>query len=326
MGFMDENSLVLIKNLYIIVGLWLALRFLLYIVRERPRNPYAAIGIIIVGYSAIITYSYGSSAEIGEPKFYLDWLITVPLIFLSLILVDYDRTKELNSSFQLGMLTAGFSVTALIAFLLESQPEYLADNEFGLAILTGIFAIGMLTALLSTPGGGTVFAIALGMLGGAPAQGRARTDQSPTPALPILVLLLAYPLLYFNSTLEPWTGFEREFFEGSYLYDLGLNWFDLIGILFLLSFICKFWLAWYHVVSNDEGFTLIGDLSVQQDGEWTDGTDVATTLFLGAGIIASITNWLRLYAGENQTLVLSLIIIVAAMVFFVSIRSGRSAK
>jgi hypothetical protein len=303
MGFMDENTLVLIKNLYIIVGLWLALRFLLYIVRERPRNPYAAIGIIIVGYSAMITYSYGSGGEIGEPKFYLDWLITVPLIFLSLILVDYDRPKR-NSSFQIGMIGAGIAVTFMIALLLEGQ----GMPGFEFTVLTGIFGIGMLTALLSTPG-----------------ERETRTDQSPTPALPILVLLLAYPLLYFNSTSEPWTGFEREFFEGSYLYDLGLNWFDLIGILFLLSFICKFWLAWYHVVSTDEGFTLIGDLSVQQDGTWNDGSDVATTLFLGAGVIASIVNWLRLYAGDNASLLLAgaALLIGAIVVQRMNVRSTK---
>jgi hypothetical protein len=304
MGYLDENTVVLIKNLYTLVGLWLALRFLLYIVRERPRNPYAAIGMIIVGYSAVITYSYGSSAELGEPKFYLDWLITVPLIFLSFILVDYDRTKE-QTAFQFALTTAATAVFFLIYLLLEGdQGKY--DEAF--AVMTGIFGIGMIVALISIAD-------------------RNETYPLSNPTVPILILLFAYPFLYFYSTSEPWTGFEREFFEGSYLEDLGLNWFDLIGILFLLSFICKFWLSWYHVVSNDDGFTLIGDLSVQQDGEWTDGTDVATTLFLGAGVIASVANWLRLYAGENQALLLSLLLIVLAIVFFFSrIYVVRSAK
>ena len=280
MGFMDEESLVLLKNLYVIVGFWLAIRFL----DHGLNSPKTVGGFIICFYSALITTSYGSFTEIGNPNFYVDWIITVPLIFYVLSTLPYQWSNQDNlqengiygaltgSEVRRSLLLIGVTFF-FIAFILSPYGHQadsdLAGNGPLSLILLGLsaFFIGGIMVIILSPNSIREMPLTVG----------------------VLVLLLLYPLLFFLSTSEfpghfagDWTGFNRDYFEGSYLSNAGLNWFDLIGILYLLSFICKFWLSKHHVPE----MSLFGDITKPRVRY------VATSLLLFIGIISAVLNFL----------------------------------
>ena len=251
MGLLTENEVVLIKNLYVIVGLWLASRFMLYVVfddRGRPSGTtpgyvFAFLGTIICGYSAIVTAGYGSWESLGTPNFYADWALTVPLILLSMWVYETMNDTVKDERIQQFGFQVGFAAVAIagVCLFLLSEPADTGNNELWVLFGTSFF----LFFTLPFP--------------------RDRWDFWTGSNRWLAGLLAAYPLLYFTSvggfgdgvsdnSNSLVSGFTKDSFDNSILQSIGLNWYDLIGLLFLLSFVCKFWFSYWHVRSVDPDF------------------------------------------------------------------------
>lgn len=229
---MELSELETIKNIYgwICVGL-----FVLWgggiLVGNRPGTTQRLLAMGIVGWSGYISLT--SDAE--SIDFLIDWMITVPLIFLSL------SYKGMAEGWRMNTLALGFvSIAAILLAgdLAEGEGQLTGlDLDYSL-LLTITFVVWIalfirgIQPLLRTSGSSGEFA-----------------EFSMVEKI-TYVLLLAYPILFFlaGSTVNDITTYE-----GSMLDDWGLHFYSYITILILLSVVCKIALSIYHVMNDPEG-------------------------------------------------------------------------
>lgn len=223
---MDLDELELIKNVY---G-WFCIALFAFwggeiLFRNKPGTTQRLLSMGIVGWSGYI--SLGSEA--ASIDFLLDWIITVPLIFLSL------SYKGIGEGWRYNTLLLGFvSIGAIL----------LAGDDFDYPTLLTVVAIlwvlvfirGMIGITgrsgLLVPGDETDFS-------------RFSMFEKAT-----YVLLIAYPLLFFlaGSTVN-----DMDAYAGSMLDDWGIHYYTYATILILLSVVCKIGLSIYHVMTDPEG-------------------------------------------------------------------------
>lgn len=229
---MELSDLESIKNIYgwFCVGL-----FVLWgggiLVGNRPGTTQRLLAMGIVGWSGYISLT--SDAE--SIDFLIDWMITVPLIFLSL------SYKGMAEGWRMNTLALGFvSIAAILLAgdLAEGEGQLTGlDLDYSL-LLTITFVVWValfirgIQPLLRSSGSTGDFA-----------------EFSMVEKI-TYVLLLAYPILFFlaGSTVNDITAYE-----GSMLDDWGLHFYSYITILILLSVVCKIALSIYHVMNDPEG-------------------------------------------------------------------------
>lgn len=215
---MDLEDLELIKNIY---G-WFCIALFAFwggeiLIRNKPGTTQRLLSMGIVGWSGYI--SLGSEAE--SIDFLLDWIITVPLIFLSL---SYNGMAE------------GWRYNTLLLGFVSLASILLAGDDFDLPTLLTFVAILW----------GLLFIRGLG------ATTRMESDFSRFSMWEkaTYVLLIAYPILFFlaGSTVN-----DMDAYAGSMLDDWGIHYNTYATILILLSVVCKIGLSIYHVMTDSEG-------------------------------------------------------------------------
>lgn len=298
MGLLTENEVILIKNLYAIIGFYLASRFLIYGIFHAPdiRNKdagyaylFAFVGTIICGYSAIVTAGYGSWDSLGTPNFYSDWALTVPLILLSMWAYETIKDEEISQQLGIQISIAAVAIAVLCIFL-ATEPEDTANNElwvvFGAAFFLAFTTPIPWSSRQDSVGGRFVVFT-----------GSNRW---------LATLLAVYPLLYYlsiggvgdgvadnrNSLLG---GFTKDSFDNSFLESIGFNWYDLIALLFLLSFVCKFFFSYWHVRSLDPDFDVNITAPVDNpNNPLQAGLLTGATFFVVLASIAAFLSYLTL--------------------------------
>jgi len=239
-GGMELSELETIKNIYgsICVALFIFWAFQpLGIGRKPPTLPittHRLLAMGIVGWSGYISLT--SNAE--SIDFLSDWLITVPLIFLSL---SYNGLSEgwKNNTLLLGFIS--------IAAILSARNGSVGDLDKGLiqvviALIWLVFWVrGLGLSFRQSSGSGSFRLTASGSV--------EDYSQFSMYEKATYILLLAYPILFF---LAGSTVFELRLYEGSILDDWGLHFYSYVTLLILLSCVCKIGLSVYHVMTDSE--------------------------------------------------------------------------
>ena len=236
--FMELADLETIKDIYgwICVGL-----FVLWgggiLVGNRPGTTQRLLAMGIVGWSGYISLT--SDAE--SIDFLIDWMITVPLIFLSL------SYKGMAEGWRMNTLALGF--VSIAAILLAGD---LAEGE---GQLTGLDLDYSLLLTITFVVWFALFVRGIQPFTMPRSQMKASGESSDFEEFSMVekityILLLAYPILFFlaGSTVNDITAYE-----GSMLDDWGLHFYSYITILILLSVVCKIALSIYHVMNDPEG-------------------------------------------------------------------------
>jgi len=169
-----------------------------------------SLGFIILTVSGIVALTESST--------YYDWLLTVPLIYVSFSIAVSNQKAE-----QPMINLAGWSFLTILAAIAIEGFDYSFEQKAGIMIpIAIVFGWFYFQAIRND---------ALSSLTG--------FEQFN------FILILAYPILWFSAGM---TISDSSQFDGSLLDMIGLSFYDYLASFVVLSVFCKLLLSLYHHV------------------------------------------------------------------------------
>lgn len=230
---MEASTFDNIKNIYGLACIVIAIAFIIPVVRQdKELTINRMFGIGILGWSGYIALSQ----SVSEYNPLDDWIITVPLIYLSLITINPD-TRIAFSLFNLKLsyrtLYILMGIIATISIALARNGDFDVDSinsQDGDSLIW--YVLFILLGLMLVIGNMVI------------PNNLSEFDYTKLVAL----LILLYPILYFfgNATVS-----DPRMYYGSSLDELGIDFYWYSTILVGLSVFCKILLSIYHV--REEG-------------------------------------------------------------------------
>lgn len=222
---MSEETYDFVRTIYISVCLLVVLWITYRAVRSRKIGLSDTFGVAILAWSAYVATGpedaiFSTSHDLN---LYHDWLITVPLIFISYAVFKHVETDHSSGGNLLEFALLGATSFIVIALALYS------DTGEPLSEQMGVLALGLLPFAL------------WGYLVARILMNPDTYFVSMFERLTVFVILF-YPLLW---ALAGYTIITESSY-GGILEDAGLSWFDYQSLLISLSFICKVALVVYH--------------------------------------------------------------------------------
>lgn len=232
---MEASTFDNIKNIYGLACIVIAIAFIIPVVRQdKPLTINRMFGIGILGWSGYIALSQ----SVSEYNPLDDWIITVPLIYLSLITINPDT----RIAFTLFNIKYSFRNLYVLMGIIATISIALARNgDFDLDSMNSQNGDAIVLWLLFIVAGLMVFS---GVV-----LGDDETQTFPDDYTHLVsILILFYPILYFfgNATVS-----DPRMYYGSSLDELGIDFYWYSTILVGLSVFCKILLSIYHV--REEG-------------------------------------------------------------------------
>lgn len=225
---MEASTFSNIKNIYGLACIVIAFAFIIPVLRQDKRLTINRMfGIGILGWSGYIALSQ----SVSEYNPLDDWIITVPLIYLSLITINPDTRiafSLFNAKFSFRNLYVLMGIIATISIALARNGDFDFDS-------------------MNTQDGDVLVLYLLFLLAGLMLIVGSFDLESDYSQL-ISVIILLYPILYFfaNATVS-----DPRMYYGSSLEELGIDFYWYATILVGLSVFCKILLSIYHV--REEG-------------------------------------------------------------------------
>tara|TARA_Y100001972_G_scaffold42156_3_gene52014 strand:+ start:1280 stop:1978 length:699 start_codon:yes stop_codon:yes gene_type:complete len=226
---MEASTFDNIKNIYGLACIVIAFAFIIPVVRQdKQLTINRMLGIGILGWSGYIALSQ----SVSEYNPLDDWIITVPLIYLSLITINPDTRIafslfNLKFSYRNLYILMGIIATISIAIARDGNFDFDSMNTLdGDAIVW--FSLFIIAGLM----------VIFGVL----------SDRDFEYPQLVSIIILLYPLLYFfgNATVS-----DPRVYYGSSLDELGIDFYWYSTILVGLSVFCKILFSIYHV--REEG-------------------------------------------------------------------------
>jgi len=249
---MELSELEIIKDIYgwVCVGLFLFWAFQLFLLllpyegmQQPSRTPTTQrlLAMGIVGWSGYISLT----SNVESIDFLNDWLITVPLIFLSL------SYKGMSEGWRYNTLLLGFvSIAAILLAGDVSEGEgQLSGLDLNYELILAFTAFLWLVLWIRVTGLSFVESTEPMTHSYRLAFGSGDYSELSMYEKVTFLLLLAYPILFFlaGSTVNDMTAYK-----GSMLDEWGLHFYSYVTLLILLSCICKIGLSIYHVMTDEE--------------------------------------------------------------------------
>lgn len=226
---MEASTFDNIKNIYGLACIVIAIAFIIPVVRQdKQLTINRMFGIGILGWSGYIALSQ----SVSEYNPLDDWIITVPLIYLSLITINPDTRIALslfNLKFSYRNLYVLMGIIATISIAIARDGNFDLDS---MNSQNGDALIWLLTFWLA----GMMLIVGFWF-----------ESEFEFPQL-VSIIILLYPVLYFfgNATVS-----DPRVYYGSSLDELGIDFYWYSTILVGLSVFCKILLSIYHV--REEG-------------------------------------------------------------------------
>jgi hypothetical protein len=227
---MEATVFANIKNIYGLVCIIITFAFIIPVLAGDKRLTINRMfGIGILGWSGYIALS----TNLSEYNQLDDWIITVPLIYLSLITINPDTRiafSLFNVKFSFRNLYILMGIIATISIALARNGDFDFDS---MNSQDGDAIVWFLMFFLA----GAMLVVGVLNLKG----------DFEYPQL-VSIIILLYPLLYFfgNATVS-----DPSIYYGSSLDELGIDFYWYSTILVGLSVVCKILFSIYHV--REEG-------------------------------------------------------------------------
>lgn len=222
---MSEETYDFIRTIYIAVCLIVVLWITYRAINSRKIGLSETFGVAILAWSGYVASGPEDAflSTSHDLNLYHDWLITVPLIFISYAVFKHVETDHSSGGNLLEFALLGATSFIVIALALYSDTgEALSEQMgvLGLGLLPFALWAYLVARILMNPD--TYFV-------------------SMFERFTVFFILL-YPLLW---ALAGYTVITESSY-GGILEDAGLSWYDYQSLLIGLSFICKVALVVYH--------------------------------------------------------------------------------
>ena len=235
---MEASTFDNIKNIYGLACIVIAFAFIIPVMRQdKPLTINRMFGIGILGWSGYIALSQ----SVSEYNPLDDWIITVPLIYLSLITINPDT----RTAFEIGPSQAKIKFSyrnlyVLMGIIATISIAIARDGNFDLDSMNSQNGDAIVWWLL--------FMVAGVMVINGTIQGIYEGERDFDYPQLVSIIILLYPVLYFfgNATVS-----DPRVYYGSSLDELGIDFYWYSTILVGLSVFCKILLSIYHV--REEG-------------------------------------------------------------------------
>ena len=230
---MEASTFDNIKNIYGLACIVIAIAFIIPVIRQdKQLTINRMFGIGILGWSGYIALSQ----SVSEYNPLDDWIITVPLIYLSLITINPDTRIAYKFGPSQAQIKFSFrNLYVLMGIIATISIAIARDGNFDLDSMNSLNGDAIVWWLLFMIAG-------LMLIVGALSDGE--LDRSFEYPVFVAYIILFYPLLYFfgNATVS-----DPRVYYGSSLDELGIDFYWYSTILVGLSVFCKILLSIYHV-------------------------------------------------------------------------------